>query len=61
MEIFDRYMESNQESSENEENENEVVEKVYQYMTKVLHLRVNHDEYIEWIENNQFYNLKIII
>lgn len=39
-------------SSGEESSENEVVEKVYQYMTKVLHLRVNHDEYIEWIENN---------
>ncbi len=49
MEIFDRYMESNQESSVNDD---EIINKVYRYLTRVLHLRVDYDEFKEWIDNN---------
>ena len=46
------FMELLGKEEKNTSSESEVAEKVYRYMTRELHLNVNHDEYIEWLENH---------
>lgn len=40
------------EEKENWNDERELLNKVYRYLTRVLHINVEYDAFIEWIENN---------
>lgn len=47
-ELIQRIIESDKWSSE----KSVIVNKVYKYLTQVLHIRIDKSEFIEWIDNN---------